>query len=39
MTSDCAEHENPGEATVQVFHGRFTIAAGEESVQNEEPYK
>lgn len=23
-----AEHENPGEATVQVLHGRITLAAG-----------
>ena len=24
------EHENPGEATVQVLHGRVTLAAGED---------
>ena len=23
------EHENPGEATVQVLHGRVTLVAGE----------
>lgn len=27
--SDLAEHENPGEATVQVLHGRVTLVAGE----------
>jgi quercetin dioxygenase-like cupin family protein len=26
-----AEHENPGEATVQVLHGRIVLAAGGES--------
>lgn len=26
-----AEHENPGEATVQVLHGRIAVDAGEES--------
>ncbi|MET4705227.1 quercetin dioxygenase-like cupin family protein [Frigoribacterium sp. UYMn621] len=26
-----AEHNNPGEATVQVLHGRVVLAAGEES--------
>lgn len=26
-----AEHENPGEATVQVLHGRVTLTAGDES--------
>lgn len=26
-----AEHENPGEATVQVLHGRIILAAGDES--------
>ncbi len=26
-----AEHENPGEATVQVLHGRVRLAAGENS--------
>ncbi|WP_354568581.1 cupin domain-containing protein [Glaciihabitans sp. UYNi722] len=26
-----AEHENPGEATVQVLHGRIVLAAGDES--------
>ncbi|WIB65973.1 MULTISPECIES: cupin domain-containing protein [unclassified Curtobacterium] len=26
-----AEHENPGEATVQVLHGRVVLAAGEDS--------
>jgi quercetin dioxygenase-like cupin family protein len=26
-----AEHENPGEATVQVSHGRIVLAAGDES--------
>jgi quercetin dioxygenase-like cupin family protein len=25
------EHENPGEATVQVLHGRVTLVAGENS--------
>ena len=25
------EHENPGEATLQVLHGRVTLAAGETS--------
>jgi quercetin dioxygenase-like cupin family protein len=27
--SSLAEHENPGEATVQVLHGRVTLVAGE----------
>ena len=27
--SDLAEHENPGEATVQVLHGRVTLVVGE----------
>jgi quercetin dioxygenase-like cupin family protein len=26
-----AEHENPGEATVQVLHGRIVLAAGDDS--------
>ena len=26
-----AEHENPGEATVQVLHGRVVLSAGEDS--------
>lgn len=26
-----AEHENPGEATVQVLHGRIILACGDES--------
>jgi quercetin dioxygenase-like cupin family protein len=25
------EHENPGEATVQVLHGRVTLIAGDDS--------
>jgi quercetin dioxygenase-like cupin family protein len=25
-----AEHENPGEATVQVLHGRITLVAGDD---------
>ena len=27
--SNLDEHENPGEATVQVLHGRITLVAGE----------
>ena len=27
--SNLDEHENPGEATVQVLHGRVTLVAGE----------
>lgn len=27
--ADLAEHENPGEATLQVLHGRVTLIAGE----------
>lgn len=27
--SELAEHENPGEATFQVLHGRVTLVAGE----------
>lgn len=27
--SSLAEHENPGEATVQVLHGRVTLIAGD----------
>jgi quercetin dioxygenase-like cupin family protein len=27
--SDLDEHENPGEATVQVLHGRVTLVAGD----------
>lgn len=29
--SNLEEHENPGEATVQVLHGRVTLVAGEDS--------
>ena len=29
--SSLHEHENPGEATVQVLHGRVTLVAGETS--------
>ena len=28
--SNLDEHENPGEATVQVLHGRVTLVAGED---------
>ncbi|WP_392544265.1 cupin domain-containing protein [Oryzobacter telluris] len=28
--SDLSDHENPGEATVQVLHGRVTLVAGED---------
>jgi quercetin dioxygenase-like cupin family protein len=33
MTKDAylAEHENPGEATIQVLHGRLRLTAGEDS--------
>jgi quercetin dioxygenase-like cupin family protein len=28
--SDLSDHENPGEATVQVLHGRVSLVAGED---------
>ena len=31
--SSLDEHENPGEATLQVLHGRVTLVAGENQVE------